>query len=130
MRVLAALVFLLLVGSPAVARGVASPGISAVFGSSGGQPNAKIWRGSATTAADGSWTVSIASAGCTSTPTVSADALSAGTGLTASASAVVTARTASTVSGFVNLPVAIALGGLGVGRAGAGLTVDLIAICQ
>lgn len=114
---------------PVGATGAAGPA-APVYGASGLQSGAKVWRGTATTAADGSWSASIASAGCTGTPTVSAAAISGSALLTASATAVVTARTASTVTGFVNLPVILAVGGLGVGRAGAGLAVDLIAVCQ
>ncbi len=105
-------------------------GLAPVFGPSGLQSNVKVWHGVATTAADGSWSASIASAGCTGTPTVSADALSSGSTIALSATAVVVARTSSTVSGFVNLPATIAVGGLSAARAGAGLTVDLIAFCQ
>lgn len=98
------------------------------YGVGGVIASCRLWIGEATTDASGAWSVDLTRAGFTAPPKVIPQALSVGTAVAASATAIVAARSATAASGYVNLPATVVLGGLGDSRAGAGLTVMVLAI--
>ena len=98
------------------------------FGSAGVVAACKLWIGEATTTSAGAWSVDLTAAGFTTTPKVMATALSADTTLANSAQAVVTGRSTTAASGYVDLPNTIAIGGTPAKRAAAGVTVMILAI--
>ncbi|GEP00613.1 hypothetical protein [Methylobacterium haplocladii] len=98
------------------------------YGASGVVAACKLWIGEASTTSTGAWSVDLSQAGFTAVPKILASALSADTTIANSAVAITTGRTLVAASGFVNLPNTIAIGGMPEKRAGAGLTVSVLAI--
>jgi len=104
-------------------------GVVPVYNSSGLMPGVKMWIGSATTNASGQWSVNYSSAGFTSPPHVRPLPISSANTASAALSASITAPTTTTASGACFLPNAIALLGiLPLQAAGAGITVQVIAV--
>lgn len=98
------------------------------YGIAGPIAGCRIWVGEVVTTATGAWTADLTSAGFTAPPRILAMVLSSDATLANSADADVTARSATAASGFANLPVTIVIGGTSKKRAGAGLTVMVMAI--
>lgn len=89
----------------------------------------KMWIGTATTAANGQWTINFASAGFTASPSVQAQALSTALTGTAAVSTTMTVPTTTAVSGAAFIPNAVSLLGiLPLQAAGAGIVIQVIAI--
>lgn len=99
------------------------------FNAAGATTGVKIWAGTATTGTNGVWSVNFASAGFTTPPIVSPQPISTSN---SSANALVCSMTAPTTTGaaggtYIANPVTL-LGLLPLQTAGAGLTIQVVAI--
>jgi len=106
-----------------------SDGTVPVYNSAGLMPGMKMWVGSAVTNGSGQWSVDYSSAGFTSPPNVRPIPISSANTANAALSASITAPSTTSVSGACFLPNAIALLGiLPLQAAGAGITVQVVAM--
>lgn len=99
-----------------------------VYDSGGLVANAKIWSGTVTTNASGAWSVDYTAAGFTETPRIQATCFTAGTTAASVANAKTAAKSLTAASGVVAVPALAVLGILSVTLAGAGISVDVVAI--
>lgn len=104
-------------------------GLIPVYGAAGLIPGVKMWMGTATTNASGQWSVNYSTAGFSSPPHVRPIPISSANTAAAALSASVTAPSSTAASGSCFLPNAISLLGiLPLQAAGAGITVQVLAI--
>lgn len=120
---------------PAGPQGVAGPtgstgpaGIVPAYAASGALSGLKMWVDVVATDASGNWTANLTAAGFTATPNVQAQALSADQSAANSAQATVSSRSITAAAGAVVLPITLLALGLTNKKAGAGVSVMVVAI--
>ena len=116
-------------GSAGATGATGAAGSVPTYNSAGLVAGVKIWYGTATTGTNGVWSVNYSSAGFTAPPIVSPQPVSTSN---SSANAIVSSMTAPTTTGaaggtYIANPVTL-LGLLPLQTAGAGLTIQVIAI--
>lgn len=116
-------------GSAGATGATGATGLVPTFNASGALTGVKMWVGTATTGTNGAWSVNFTSAGFTAPPIVSPQPISTSN---SSANALVCSMTAPTATGasggtYIANPVTL-LGLLPLQTAGAGLTVQVVAI--
>ncbi len=104
-------------------------GAPTVYGTAGVLLNQKLFTGVTQTDANGDWQIDISAAAFTLPPNVQPTAISTAQTVLAGAQATLTAPTKQLARGSVLIPQAIAvLGGIGLKKSGAGVTVVVFAI--